>query len=237
MAKITVIHGQLHKASTYNITKQLINKISDHNKEIYEYFMPIDGPDYCVGCYRCFDEGEDMCPHAEKVQNIVKSIEASDIIIIDSPTYCFGMTGQLKTLLDHFGYMWLSHRPNDAMFNKIGIVISTAAGAGAKKVTKSLAQQMFWLGIPKVYQYSKNVNASSWETVPSNIKESIKRDISKLVMKVESKVGKTGVDFKLKFIFNIMGMMQKSNDWNMVDHNYWKENGWLDKERPWKIRN
>lgn len=36
MTKITVIHGQLHKGRTYNITKQLINKISDHNKEILE---------------------------------------------------------------------------------------------------------------------------------------------------------------------------------------------------------
>ena len=236
MTKITVIHGQLHKASTYNITKQLIDKISKTNKEIYEYFMPIDGPDFCVGCYRCFDEGEDKCPHAEKVQRIVKSMEISDIIIINSPTYCYGMTGQLKTLFDHFGYMWLSHRPNEAMFNKIGIVISTAAGAGASKVTKSLEQQMFWLGIPKIYRYSKNVNASSWDTVPDKIKDHIKQDISKLAMKVESKVGKISSNFKIKFMFNIMRMMQKSNDWNMVDQNHWKENGWLDKERPWKSK-
>lgn len=236
MTKITVIHGQLHKGSTYNITKQLIDKITDQNKEIYEYFMPTDGPDYCVGCYKCFDEGEDKCLHSEKVQKIVKSMEISDIIIINSPTYCYGMTGQLKTLFDHFGYMWLSHRPNKVMFNKVGIVISTAAGAGAKKVTKSLEQQMFWLGIPRVYRYSKNVNASNWEMVPDKIKKPIKQDISQLSMKVESKVGKISPNFKLKFIFNIMRMMQKSNDWNMVDKNHWKENGWLDKKRPWKSK-
>lgn len=55
------------------------------------------------------------------------------------------MTGQLKTFLDHLGYIWLSHRPNGKMFNKVGIVISTASGAGASKVTKTLEQQMFWL--------------------------------------------------------------------------------------------
>ena len=156
MIKITVIHGQMHKGSTYNITKQLIDKISGGEKEIYEYVMPSDGPNYCIGCYKCFDEGEDACPHAEKVQSIVRSMEISDIIIINSPTYCFGMTGQLKTLFDHFGYMWLPHRPNVAMFNKVGIVISTAAGTGANRVTKALEQQMFWLGIPKVYRYNKN---------------------------------------------------------------------------------
>ena len=233
MIKITVIHGQSHKGSTYNITKQIIDKISDTNKEIYEYFMPKDTPNYCVGCYNCFNESENACPQAEKVQKIVKSMEISDIIVIDSPTYCFEMTGQLKTLFDHFGYMWLSHRPKQVMFNKVGIVISTAAGAGARKVTKALAQQMFWLGIPKVFQYSKNVSASNWEMVPNKVKKSIEHDISKLSTKVQSKVGKVSPNFRLKFIFTIMGMMQKSNNWNKVDQNYWKENGWLDKKTPW----
>ncbi|MBU5426233.1 NAD(P)H-dependent oxidoreductase [Tissierella pigra] len=231
--KITVIHGQSHKGSTYNITKQIIDKILDTNKEIYEYFMPRDTPNYCIGCYNCFNESENSCPQAEKVQKIVKSMEISDIIVIDSPTYCFEMTGQLKTLFDHFGYMWLSHRPKQVMFNKVGIVISTAAGAGARKVTKALAQQMFWLGIPKVFQYSKNVSASNWEMVPNKVKKSIEHDISKLSTKVQSKVGKVSPNFRLKFIFIIMGMMQKSNNWNKVDQNYWKENGWLDKKRPW----
>ncbi|WP_154439634.1 flavodoxin family protein [Tissierella pigra] len=233
MIKITVIHGQSHKGSTYNITKQIIDKILDTNKEIYEYFMPRDTPNYCIGCYNCFNESENSCPQAEKVQKIVKSMEISDIIVIDSPTYCFEMTGQLKTLFDHFGYMWLSHRPKQVMFNKVGIVISTAAGAGARKVTKALAQQMFWLGIPKVFQYSKNVSASNWEMVPNKVKKSIEHDISKLSTKVQSKVGKVSPNFRLKFIFTIMGMMQKSNNWNKVDQNYWKENGWLDKKTPW----
>lgn len=235
MAKITVIHGQSHKGSTYNITKQIVDKISNENKEVYEYFMPRDGPDYCVGCYRCFNESEESCPQAEKVGKVVQSMEASDIIIIDSPTYCYGMTGQLKTLFDHFGYMWLSHRPKETMFNKVGIVISTASGAGANKVTKSLAQQLFWLGIPKVFRYSKNVNASNWDEVPNKIKLAIEKDIIKLSQKAESKVGRAKPDFRLKFMFNMMRMMQGTNDWNMVDKDYWKENGWLARERPWKF--
>lgn len=233
MTRITVVHGQSHKGSTYNITEQIINKILKADTEVYEYLMPRDGPDYCIGCYKCFDEGENACPHSEKVQRIVNSMELSDIIIINSPTYCYGMTGQLKTFLDHLGYMWLSHRPNGKMFNKVGIVISTASGAGAKKVTKALEQQMFWLGISNVFKYSKNVNASSWETVPEEIKVSIEKDINKLTVKVKSKIGSTRVNLKLRFMFMIMRMMQKTNNWNMTDRNHWKEKGWLGKERPW----
>lgn len=153
--------------------------------------------------------------------------------IINSPTYCYGMTGQLKTFLDHLGYMWLAHRPNEKMFNKVGVVVSTASGAGAKKVTKALEQQMFWLGISNVFKYSKNVNASSWETVPEKIKVSIEKDINKLTVKVKSKIGSTRVSLKLRIMFMIMRMIQKTNDWNMTDRNHWKRKGWLGKERPW----
>lgn len=46
MTRITVVHGQSHKGSTYNITEQITNKISKADTELYEYFMPRDGPDY-----------------------------------------------------------------------------------------------------------------------------------------------------------------------------------------------
>lgn len=233
MIKIAVIHGQSHKGSTYNIAKQLIHKISATGTEIDEYFMPTDTPDYCIGCYTCFDENEQACPHADKVQVIAKSIEAADLLIFTSPTYCYGMTGQMKTLLDHFGYMWLSHRPRPAMFNKLGIVISTASGAGASKVTKTLAQQMFWLGISNVFRYHKNVNAASWETVPDKIKQAIDQETSAIAQKIKSKIGHASPSLKLKFMFMIMRMMQKKNDWNMTDHNYWQDQGWLANKRPW----
>lgn len=232
--KITVIHGQSHKGSTYHITSQIIDKISSDEKEVFEYFMPIDTPDYCIGCYKCFFENENACPHAEKVQTIVNSMEISDVIIIDSPTYSLEMTGQLKTFFDHIAYMWLPHRPRQSMFTKVGIAISTTAGAGAGKVAKSIARQMFYIGIPKVFKYGRCVNAQSWEKVSDKIKESIAKDTLKLSAKVNKKAGKARPGFKLKFMFYMMKMMQKSNNWNLTDKNYWNEKGWLDGRVPWK---
>lgn len=232
--KITVIHGQAHKGSTYNVTKQIVDKIKSKEKEIDEYFMPKDTPNSCIGCYKCFNESEYSCPQNKEVQEIVNSMESSDIIVINSPTYCLGMTGQLVTFLNHLGYMWLSHRPKKDMFNKVAIVVSTTAGAGANKVTKALKEQMFWIGIPKVIKYGKRVNASSWETVPDKIKASIDKDTSKIAKELETKLGRVKADFRLKFIFNIMRMSQRANTWNMVDRDYWQVNGWLDKNRPWK---
>jgi multimeric flavodoxin WrbA len=231
--KITVIYGQSHRGSSYHITQQIFDKISNTNKEIYEYFMPNDTPSFCVGCYQCIMKSESACPQAEKVQNIVASMEASDLIVINSPTYCLEMTGQLKTFFDHLGYMWLSHRPKPVMFQKIGIAISTAAGGGSKKVAKSIAKQLFWMGVPKVYRLNKNIKGSTWQTISNKMKESIDKETTKLSRKVEANIGIVRPGLGLRFLFTIMRSMQKSNNWNEVDKNYWKENGWLDKKRPW----
>lgn len=55
---------------------------------------------------------------------------------MDTPNYCMGMTGQLKTFFDHMAYRWLSHSPLGAMQNKIAIAVSTTAGAGAGVATQ-----------------------------------------------------------------------------------------------------
>lgn len=161
-------------------------------------------------------------------------MEKSQVIIVDSPTYCLEMTAQLKTFFDHLAYMWLSHRPNNLMFSKVGIVSSTAAGSGAKKVTKSISQQLFWLGISKTYCITQNVNASSWKNVSDEIKEKIEGSVCKTIAKVNRKLQIPTSSIKTKVMFEIMCKMQKSNHWNMTDKNHWDKNGWFQKLRPWR---
>jgi Multimeric flavodoxin WrbA len=231
---ITVIHGQNHKGSTYHITEIMKQNLSEDDTVVHEYFMPNDAPGFCVGCFNCIQKGEQYCPHAEKVQEIVDSMCLSDVIIIDSPNYCFEMTGQLKTLFDHMAYMWLSHRPRKQMFNKVGIVVSTAAGGGAGSVTKSIARQLFWWGVPKVYRLNFSVNAMSWKEVPDKIREKIRKRTDSVTRSTKGNIGKVKPNFKLLFIFNIMRKMQSANTWNMTDREHWKENRWLEKARPWR---
>lgn len=232
--EITIIHGQGHKGSTYHITAMINEKLIDNDSTVHEYYMPKDTPPFCVGCFRCIKEGEENCPHFEKVQKILTSMLSSDIIIIDSPTYCYEMTGQLKTMFDHFAYIWMSHRPRKEMFSKIGIVVSTAAGAGAKRVAKSMANQLLWWGVPKVYRMPFNVKASCWEDVPKKSKKKIMQKTEATSRKVKNQIGKVKPNIKTIILFNLMRKMQESNKWNIIDGNYWQKNNWLEKTRPWK---
>lgn len=229
--EICIIHGQMHKGSTYHITEQLKNKICRKETVVHEFFLPKDMPYPCTGCFLCIKKGEQYCPHQEGVSKIIKAMESCDIIIIDSPTYCMSMTGQLKTLFDHLAFMWMSHRPKGILFHKTGVAISTTAGVGAKKVTKSIQEQLFWIGVSTCYKIPVRVSASSWDEVSIDIKQKIEILTDRIAKKV-LKNRKTS--FRLKIIFRLMRLSQKANKWNVTDRNYWDENGWLGKEYPWK---
>jgi multimeric flavodoxin WrbA len=231
--KITVLHGQHHKGSTYNITRLFLNKLAGEDRDIVEFFMPQDTPPSCVGCCNCFIKGEFQCPHAEKVQPVVRAIEEADLVVLESPCYVMGMTGQLKTFLDHMGYRWLPHRPHSQMFSKIGLAVSTAAGAGAKKVTKDLRQHFFYWGIPRSYGYAKNIWATNWEAVPAKRKARIEKEVTRLVAKILKRQGKAKPGLKTKVIFSAMRLLQKSSDWNPADREHWEKNAWLNGKNPW----
>jgi multimeric flavodoxin WrbA len=231
--RITVLHGQMHRGSTYNITRLFLDRLSDKDTEITEFFMPKDAPSFCIGCFNCFTKGESQCPHAKAVQPVARAMEEADLLVLESPCYVLGMTGQLKTFLDHMGYRWMAHRPHPKMFGKVGLVISTAAGAGAKKVTKALRNNLFHWGVPQIYRYSKSVGASSWETVKPETKMRIEKDVNRISAKIFERVGNATPGVKTKAMFELMRLSQKVNDWNPTDKEYWLKNGWLDGNRPW----
>ncbi len=232
--EITIIHGQGHKGSTYHATAMIKERISGSDTVIHEYFMPKDTPAFCTGCCQCILKGEEKCPQRDKVRRIEESMLRSQVLIIDSPTYCFEMTGQLKTLFDHFGYMWMSHRPRREMFTKIGIAVSTSAGAGHRGVTKSIARQLSWWGVPKIHRVHFRSNASVWQEVPEKIREKMIKRAETVSQKVKGQLGKAKPGIRLRLLFGIMRKAQKSNNWNMADKGYWQKNNWLGKARPWR---
>lgn len=150
--KIVVIHGQSHRGVTYHMTCAVLDHIRGP-KDIRTFFLPADGPDCCVGCNQCFLKGEEHCPQADKVRPIMTAMEEADLIVLTSPNYCMEMSGAMKVLLDHFAYRWVTHRPHGAMFTKVGLTVSSSAGAPANHTTKSLAKQLRWMGVAKGYQF------------------------------------------------------------------------------------
>ena len=231
--KITLIHGQNHKGSTYHIARMAADAIRGDG-EIEEFFLPRDSGAACCGCYACMDRGMAFCPHAAQIGPIFRSMLSADVIVVGSPTYVLEMTGQLKSFFDHLFSAWLSHSPEAAMFTKTAVVVSTAAGMGMNGVAKSLAKQLFYLGVPKVHQLPARVAATSWETVNEKTKGKIASKVNKIARSIAAKNGKASPGLRLKLMFSMMRQMQKKNDWAPLDKKHWEDMAWLGKARPWK---
>ena len=228
--KITIIHGQSHKGSTYHIARLLAEKLEG---EITEFFLPRDFDSFCVGCTNCFKKSETLCPHYEKLKPFTEAIDSADVIILASPVYVYHVTGAMKALLDHYGYRWMVHRPEEKMFHKQAVCISTAAGAGMKSTNKDMTDSTFFWGIAKTYRYGVGVAAVSWNGVDKKVKERIEKKTTALARKIKRNHGNVKSNIKTKVFFNVMRLLQKSG-WNEADVKYWKEKGWSGKRRPWE---
>lgn len=228
--KIVIIHGQSHKGSTYHIAHMLAEKIND---DIKEFFLPRDFGEFCVGCTRCFMETEKKCPHYEKLKPLTSAMDEADVIILASPVYVYHATGAMKAFLDHYGYRWMLHSPEQTMFKKQGICISTAAGAGMKTTNKDMLDSLFFWGVAKRYKYGVRVAAINWRGVSDKKKKAIDKATSKIARKIISNSENVKPDMKIKGMFYVMRFMQKIIA-NPRDVEYWRTKGWLGNKRPWK---
>ena len=139
----------------------------------------------------------------------------------------------MKSFLDHYGYRWMVHRPEERMFQKQAVCISTAAGGGMKSANKDMADSTFYWGIPKTYRYGAGVAAVSWEGVKPKLKRRIEAKTTALARKIQRNQGRVKPTLKTKCFFYIMRLLQK-RDWNPVDADDWREKGWLGRKRPWR---
>ncbi len=228
--KVLIISGTDHKGSTYNIGRLLAGKITSE-ENISEIFLPRDFGEFCCGCTNCFGKSERECPHYGKLAPLTEMIDSSDVLIFTTPVYVYHATGQMKAFLDHYGWRWMVHRPEEKMFSKQAVVISTAAGAGMKSAIKDVADSCFFWGIPRVYKYGKAVMEARWDHVKPEIKKSIEAKTNSIAKKILGYKG--GIPLKTRGMFFIMSMMQR-NGFNEADARYWKEKGWTSGKRPWK---
>ena len=232
--KITIIHGQNHKGSTYHVAEIFLEKFkaAGENVEVSEFFLPRDLPHFCHGCYSCIDD-ESKCPYYEEKMRIMSEAEASDLLVFTTPNYCMHASAGVKAFMELTFTYWMSHRPRKSMFSKKAVVISTTAGAGAKKAVRDITDMLLYWGVPCVRTYGIAVQASSWEQVKDKKKKKIEDDMTKLAASVRK--AKIRVGLKTKGLFFLMRMMQKGNMGSgEIERAYWEKNGWLGKGRPWK---
>jgi len=101
---ILILNGSpnLDKGTTGTIINTLEKGLNKTNPKItkkYAYKLKVNP---CQGCFSCWSKTPGQCIHKDDVEELLPLVADSDILILATPVYVDGMTGQLKTLLDRF---------------------------------------------------------------------------------------------------------------------------------------
>lgn len=226
--RILTIIGTPHKGNTRAITDLFLDEFKGEDTIFDEIVLPNDFNYFCYGCFNCILKGEDKCPHYNYVNPIVDKLEKADLIIISTPIFVMSCTSGLKSLLDHLAYIWMVHRPKEVMFNKVGLIITTAGGSGVKSTIKLIKNNLSFWGVSKIYNYGVTTMKMGGNYIDYENKDKIKRQIKSKAKRIKKSLNNNKISIKTKFLFKVFKASQK-NGWNETDYNYWKEKGWIKK--------
>lgn len=234
--KITVICSTPRKnlSSTYNLAKHVAEKLCENDKPNY-FFLPKDFSHFCCGCMQCFSGFHEKCPGYEALKPMRDSMNQSQLIIFAVPVYVYHVPGQLKSLLDHFGWEWLVHQPNGSMFKKQALIISTAAGAGMQSTIKDVKDSLDFWGVGRVYTYKKAIAAANWTEISTDKQARMLVRLDHIADKILKDRNHFYPRIKVKLLFWGCRLMQKYWHINPPDVEHWKKNGWLKKDNPWRL--
>ncbi|MCR0203141.1 NAD(P)H-dependent oxidoreductase [[Clostridium] innocuum] len=231
--KVTLIHGQNHHQTSYHAAHMLLEHLQAEAS--YEFFLPKDMPHFCCGCYRCMETGIAHCPHAAWLAQITQALEEADLLIFTTPTYCLRTTGSMKALLDHYFTNFVVHRPRKSMYHKQVVILASGAGSGMNKAAKDIRTSLSGWGISQIRTYGFRSMAITWEAVPEHRKSRLNKDFIGLARWINNKNRHCRVSGKQRLMFHAMRQMHKHHmGAGELDYSYWKQQGWLDRKRPWK---
>lgn len=228
---ILTVMGNPHNGNTKAITDLFLAEFEGNEAEIDDIVLPQDMPELCVGCAKCILQGEEYCPHYAKMERIIRRMESADVIVFATPVYAMSCSAAMKNLMDHLAYMWMNHRPNEKMFRKVGMIITTSGGWGEKDTLKLLEKNLFYLGFSGIHSYSITTSEMEGNFGDCTHKDRIRAQMHKQAEAVKKDLTHRKPGLKTRFYFSLFRVSQKSN-WNKTDSRYWKRKGWLDGKNP-----
>ena len=124
----------------------------------------------------------------------------------------------------------MSHRPDPRMFGKVGLAVTTTAGAGLGHTGKTLRSSLRFWGAARVLSTKNAVSAMKWDDVPEKKKARIQNNAKKLAKRIAGYVergDKLRAPLFRSFFMGIMKGMMSKNTWNPRDRQHWEHLGWI----------
>lgn len=163
MSKILMINGSPHKAGcTYTALHEVATALTKHNIEseiVYLGTKPVAG---CIACLSCRKNGK--CAFDDQVNEISAQLDSYDGLVVGSPVYYAGPSGQVCAFLDR---LFFSNPGRWA--GKLGAAVVSCRRGGASAAFDRLN---------KYFTISNMVVAGSqyWNQVHGYTPDDVRRD-------------------------------------------------------------
>lgn len=105
--KIVVLNGSPHKEGNTTALIKAFQKGAEaagHEVEVCPVgTMNIKG---CIACEYCHTKGEGACIQKDDMQDVYPVLNSADMVVLASPVYYFGVSGQMECAISRFYAGW-----------------------------------------------------------------------------------------------------------------------------------
>jgi len=124
----------------------------------YQHILP------CRSCYACQNSG--LCMGEDDMRELYPHLAEDDIVVIASPIYFYGVTAQLKAVIDRCQPFWT--HPNRRRTSRVGVLLLTAGapdvqGTGVDTTAAQVRVFLTCIGAPLKHVFA----ATNTDAVPA----------------------------------------------------------------------
>lgn len=123
MSKIVVLVGSVRKKGNTELLVESFVKGAKLNNDVEVISVADYKINPCIGCNSCFVREGHECFQMDEMQKIYPILAEADIIVAASPVYFYGVSAQLKALIDRL------HTPmrNNFKVHSLGLLLVAAS--------------------------------------------------------------------------------------------------------------
>lgn len=122
-SKIVVLVGSQRKNGNTELLANAFYEGAKQNNDVEIISVAKYKVNPCIGCNSCFERENHLCFQKDDMQKIYDKLANADMIVIASPVYFYGISSQLKAIIDRL------HTPlrNTFQVKKLALLLVAAA--------------------------------------------------------------------------------------------------------------
>lgn len=145
MSRILVLNGSVRRGGNTELLVQSFAEGARKNNSVEIVSVADFKVNPCIGCNSCFNREENDCSQNDDMTKVYEKLKSTDILVIASPVYFYGISAQLKAMIDRLHTPMRNSFPIKKTRSDSGRAASLPEMFDAIKVQYRLALNFFGL--------------------------------------------------------------------------------------------